>query len=325
MGWSIGDVLSGGVTKIFDDDSDLGVVAQGLLSPLSGGLTDVYGGIKKYNDTKGKWYEKLAAGVDRGIDVGGTLDRTFRNVGNDLVPENWKPYAQGVGATVGGIVGSYVPVLGTAVGAAIGSGVGSKLQGDNYSNSFLNAGKSYALGKVAQGASRFGGASDAGNAINTEIGGDYSNLGEGFQTPYQGAGEVGTGGFLDTAGNIVKDTATTLGKGVLKDYAVNALSNLMTGGIPEYNPMQTQTIPNYGQIPISTVDFSAPPPTESTQFTSNVEFAKPIEQGSFEPSQYTADYSNIDEKKAEIEKKKNYLADYIKKYQKRDFLSKYLA
>ncbi len=162
-------VVTGGFSDIFKGDApfhsvnqtlyDKGVIGSDALgvadiltgagsSFATGGLSDLASGIQGWHDTGDFW-----TGLDRTLDPGGSIDYSFRSLG-DMLPEEWKPYYGTAGTTIGGIVGSYIPVIGTAAGAAIGSGIGSKMAGGmenkDYKGDFLKAGTAYVAGKAAE-------------------------------------------------------------------------------------------------------------------------------------------------------------------------------
>lgn len=112
------------------------------LNALTGGIYDLYKGITKGINAEGSFWDKLATGIDRAIDPGGSIDRVTRYVGSKL-PQGVRNIAPAAGAIIGSIL---YPVAGTAAGY----GIGSKLKGEGYKEGFIGAG-------IAAGSAYLGG------------------------------------------------------------------------------------------------------------------------------------------------------------------------
>ena len=220
----VASVLTFGVSDIvqgdrpFENLGEWSILPQLLLSIATGGIADVLYGIEKASHADGEWYDKLFTGIDRAIDPGGTVDYSFRKIGDEL-PEQWKPYLNTAGTVIGGVVGSYVPVLGNAAGAAIGSGVGSKLAGGtdsyDYTGDFIKAGMAYAGGKAGELATSY--------APYTST--DYSSLGA---SPAYG-GEVAKNSYLINGGT---NATENLAQGITNNTLMagtDATANLAQG------------------------------------------------------------------------------------------------
>lgn len=313
MGWNLKDIASGGLTKLVDDElSDR--IGEGFLSPLTGGLSDVYYGARKYKEEEGPWYNKLAAGVDRGLDVGGGIDYSLRKAGDQWIPDKWKSYLQPAGSLIGGVVGSYIPVVGTAIGAAAGSMVGSKLGGEGYADSAIKAGMTYAGAKGGQLLSN--GMSPASNAYMQSP--EYIDPGLlGNDVAAQNVGQSLTDQVIEGGTTVAKELA----KKAAKQYALQLATQAIVGDIPTYTPQVTPVInQNYSAVPI-TKGSEMTPAQSGLMDDSQVQFAD--SRSAFKPSEYVDAYASEEEKKRKEAELRRLLTNYA--FQPKEYLGKYLS
>ena len=256
---AIGSVLSGGLSDIVRGQSAFsGAInygaEQGLYDKshakwlgnlsrnlMGGPVGDVIDAVGAYSSTKGSFWDKLGAGIDRSIDPGGTVDYTLRKTGDNLydVFPAISQVANTAGSVIGGIVGSYIPVIGTAAGAAIGSGIGSKIGSGtreyNYLGDFAKAGVSYVGGSVAQGVgSSIGQATSSkviggltGGAAGGAVGGIPQSIREKSFTPMLGGAL--TGAIAGGVGTAVGGGASSLGASEGLTKVVSKLASNIAG------------------------------------------------------------------------------------------------
>jgi hypothetical protein len=208
-------------------------------SVLTGGLSDLYAGIEKYNDG-GSFYDL----VDRAIDPGGTVDRSIRGVGGTGFGKAVAPVVDVVGPVVGGVVGGiYGGPAGAAGGAAAGGGFASKWRGDDNEAAAKRAaiagGLAYLGGTVAQGMS---GGSSAGAAI----GADAMDAAAG--AAMTGGNVAGSAPLATSTLNSVLDSATPLAEAMA---AADTIAP--TASVAEFVPTATEaaaqtTNPNLASI-----------------------------------------------------------------------------
>lgn len=162
LGGAALSLLSGGMSDVVQGDmpgqgiSNLGPVAQ-VLNPVTfglnagtGGLSDLAYGYEKASNTEGDFWDKLAAGADRAVDINGAVDVATRATGDEInraAPEV-VPYIKPIATTVGTII---YPGAGTAAGYGIGAKLEDGTRTKDYLGDLKGAGVAY-LGGAAGGA-----------------------------------------------------------------------------------------------------------------------------------------------------------------------------
>ena len=256
---ALGSVLTGGLSDIVRGQSAFsGAInygaEQGLYDKshakwlgnlsrnlMGGPVGDVVDAVSAYSSTKGSFWDKLAAGIDRSIDPGGTVDYTLRKTGDNLydVFPAISQVANTAGTVIGGIVGSYFPVIGTTAGAAIGSGIGAKIGSGNreynYAGDLLKSGIIMASPYVTGGLGTAVGAATGsqvigglvGGAASGALGGIPQSIKEGSFTPMLGGAL--TGAVAGGAGAATGGAASSLGASQGISGAVGKLASSIAG------------------------------------------------------------------------------------------------
>lgn len=309
LGGALGSLVTGGISDIIQGNmpgqaiSDMGPVAQ-VLNPVTfglnagtGGLSDLAYGYEKASNTEGDFWDKLAAGADRAVDINGTVDVATREAGDalyDMAPEV-TPYITPIATTIGTIL---YPGAGTAAGYGIGAKLSQGTRNYDYKKDFINAGVAYAGGAAggavgntvgsATGSHILGGA--AGGATSGVVSSTPKAIKEGSWSPLVRGGLTGAvvgglggaarelgdlnrfGESLGKAGSTAYDGGSTsydggvsyvpVGAGSLADSAENptTLNQLMTElETPSGGGMSlaNDPIPTESINPTGTPEFSA--------------------------------------------------------------------
>jgi hypothetical protein len=168
LGSALGSLFTGGISDMVRGEAPGTAInslhpAMSIINPVtlftssaSSLISDMIAGAKKASDTEGSFFDKIAAAIDRSLDINGAVDTATRYTGEGLkiAAPAITPYLQTAGTAIGTLIGMFTPITPFG-GALVGNALGGKLQqgtsNKDYLKSWQDAGVvagTYGLGKV---------------------------------------------------------------------------------------------------------------------------------------------------------------------------------